>query len=222
MDEHPQTRAGPVTLREIAAEFGDEFLSWDRGLPGTFFALFVRPARVVRAYLDERSRRYTRPLRYLLLSVALGLLANWWAYDHGDAERLLSPQEQQLRQSAFLIEHAALMTLLILPLVAVGMRLAFAGLGLRYVDALVLLGYTQAQVNLVSLVIPLWHATVGSRVLDVPVVIAVIGYLIWAWASTARGRAWRRWLSAVIAFVLAQAINAGVVSLVVFLARKLS
>ena len=222
MSERPNHRDEPVTLREIAAEFGDEFLSWDRGLPGTFIALFARPAAVARAYLIERSHKYTRPLRYLLLSIALSLLANWWAYDYRAAAQLLTAQEQQLRESVFLVEHAALLTLLILPLVALAMRAAFAGLQVRYVDALVLLGYTQAQVNLVSLAIPLWHATVGTRLLDLPVTLVLVVYLVWAWASNAQGRGWRRWSAAMLAFILAQTINAAVVSLMVWLAHVLS
>lgn len=208
----------PVTLEEVLSEVGDEFLSLDRGLPGTMLALCLRPARVARAYLFERDRRYVRPLRYLLLSIALGLLASWIVLDKLGMRASLGASERALQQSSFLLEHAALLTLLVLPLVAGAMRLLFHGLKLRYLDALVLLAYTQAQVNLLSLLALGWLVLAGDN--DGQGVLGLVAavYLVWSWAGFAQGPAWRRWLAAVLSLVAGQLINAGVVSLVVKLA----
>lgn len=197
---------GPVTLREIGAELRAEFLEWDRGLPGTLRAVSVRPAEVARAYLERRDRRYTRPLRYLLLSIVASVAVSWLVYerieviDQADAERA--------RNVPFLMEHAALLTLAILPGVAALMRGLFHGLGIRYVDALVLLGYTQAQANWFGLAAPLLLLAGVPKAGALVVAAVVVAWLAWAWAGFGQGPAWRRWAAAIGTLVLGQALNA--------------
>lgn len=203
----PVKRDKSLSLREVFDEINEEFFSLDRGLPGTFLRLCWRPREVIRAYLDERSRRFTRPLRYLLIAIALSLLVGWLAYDHFGAVFVLGETERRIRESEWLVEHSALLTLLFLPLLAVVIRLCFFGLNVRYIDALVTLGYTQAQVHLFSLILPIWHASVGNRWIDLPVTGLVLAYLVWAWSSVADGPLWRRLPAAVLALILAQTLN---------------
>lgn len=206
MDERKQ---GPVTLREIGAEFSAEYLQWDRGLPGTFVAVTLRAGAVARAYL-AREDTWVRPLRYLLLSIVASVGVAWVVYEHLGPSRTLAAGATGA-DAPFLLEHAALLTLLVLPLVALVMRAAFHGLGVRYVDALVLLGYTQAQVN--------WFGTIGPPLLlaGAPQAMlvglsgAIALWLVWAWAGFARGPAWRRWLAALASLVLGQALNGAIV-----------
>jgi hypothetical protein len=201
-----------VTLKEILDEASDELFSLDRGLPGTFLSLCWRPAHVVRAYLFARdARRYVRPLRYLLLSIALSVAASWLVLDKWGFRDRLGASEQALAQTSFLLEYAAVLTLLVLPLIATALRLAFHGLQVRYVDALVLLGYTQAQINLLSLLGLGWLAVSGSNDAQVPLALVGTAYLVWSWSGFATGPAWRRWLSSLLALVLGQVINAAVV-----------
>ena len=207
MDQRPDR--GPVTLREIGAEFSAEYLQWDRGLPGTFRAVTQRAAEVARAYLERRGDRFVRPLRYLLLSIVASVSVSWLVY-----ERLGLPQgtdAEAARQVPFLIEHAALLTLAVLPLVALVMRGAFHGLGVRYVDALVLLAYTQAQANWFGVLGPLLLLAGAPQGVVVALGVAVAGWLLWSWASFGVGPAWRRWVAAASSLLLGQALNGGIV-----------
>lgn len=200
---------GPVTLREIGAEFSAEYLQWDRGLPGTFRAVTLRAAEVARAYLERRGEAYVRPLRYLLLSIVASVAVSWLAF-----ERIGLPRgagAEAARQVPFLLEHAALLTLAVLPLVALLLRAAFHGLGVRYVDALVLLGYTQAQANWFGVLGPLLLLAGAPQAAPVALGALIALWLLHAWASFGIGPAWRRWLAALASLVLGQALNGAVV-----------
>ncbi|HET7845769.1 MAG TPA: DUF3667 domain-containing protein [Xanthomonadales bacterium] len=64
-----------LTLRAIGEQVADELLSFDRGLPWTFAQLSWRPGNAVRAYLERRDPRLTKPLRYFVIVLAAAGLA---------------------------------------------------------------------------------------------------------------------------------------------------
>jgi hypothetical protein len=209
---------GPVTLREIGADLRAEFLQWDRGLPGTLWAVSVRPAEVARAYLQARDRRYVRPLRYLLLSIVVSVAVSWLVYERFGLLQAADPEHA--KDVPLLLDHAALITLLVLPLVAGVMRGLFHGLGVRYVDALVLLGYTQAQGNLFGVLAPLLLLAGAPEIATLALAGAVIVWMVRAWAGFASGPAWRRWVAAFGSLVLGQALNGAVVFALLQVARR--
>lgn len=71
------TAAGKPRLdtRAFLREVGDEFFSFDRGLPFTLTQLLWRPGWTIRRYVVERDPRLTRPVRMLLICLALAALA---------------------------------------------------------------------------------------------------------------------------------------------------
>lgn len=200
---------GLVTLREIGAEFSAEYLQWDRGLPGTFRAVTLRPATVARAYLARRGDRYVRPLRYLLLSILASVSVSWLVFERIGLPR--GTDAEASRQVPFLLEHAALLTLAVLPLVALLLRATFHGLGVRYVDALVLLGYTQAQVNWFGVLGPLLLLAGAPQAVPVALGVLIVLWVLYGWATFGIGPAWRRWLAALASLLLGQALNGVVV-----------
>jgi len=203
--------AEPVTLRELLLDARDELLQWERGLPGTLRWLLQRPALVVRSFVWQRSPRFVRPLRFLLLSVAVFVLTDWFIHQQLGLKVVDGKRDAF---ADFLLEHIAVLQVLLLPLMALLMRLLFQGLQLRYVDALVTLGYSQAMVNLASALLLLllvwWPANV---LLQAGHTVLVVIYVLWAWASTGIGPAWRRWLAAVATLLLAQTLNAAFLAL---------
>lgn len=215
MSGEPTPRTGPVTLGEMAAGVRDEFTQWDRGLIGTFIAMAWKPASVAWAFLQDRDPRYAKPWRYLVFSIVVNVAATWFVLDQLGFRERLGLRAEHNAQLAFILDNAAVLTLLVLPLAAVAMRLFFLGLQVRYVDALVVMFYTQAQSNLYSLVSLAGLAMLGAGVTDIPLTIFVVAYMLWAWASFASGPWWRRILAAALTLVAAQALNAAVVLLAV-------
>ncbi|WP_157591331.1 DUF3667 domain-containing protein [Permianibacter aggregans] len=208
----PEQPNNPVTLREILQETRDEVLQWDHGLPGTLHWLLRQPALVIRHYLWQRSGRFTRPLRFLLLSVAVTILMDWLVHRQLGWRSLVTPAADL---DNFLIENSAVLLLLILPIIALVFRLCFFGLQIRYVDALVTLAYTQGLINffgaLMILLLPLAPA---QRIVLIVVTLMMMMYTLWAWSSVAVGPVWRRWLAALGALVLAQVANAAYLQLI--------
>lgn len=123
--------------------------------------------------------------------------------------------QQQSDQIAFVLDNAAVITLIVLPLVALLMRLCFIGLNVRFIDALVALFYTQGQVNLVGVMSVAAMALTNSQAANVPFVALTLIYFVWAWASFASGPIWRRVLAAVLTLVLGQVINGLIVYAIV-------
>lgn len=202
----PSTPEDLVTLRELLIEARDEALQWDRGFPGTVRWLVQQPTLVIRGLLWQRSQRFTRPLRFLLITVAIAVLMEWLIRDQlgwGSAA------SEQAKLDSFLLEHAAILQLLLLPLIAAFMRLCFFGLQLRYVDALVTMAYVQGMVNLLgALMLPLQADYPYANWLTGAAGLVLVGYALWVWASVAIGPAWRRWLASVLLLVLSSLLNA--------------
>lgn len=204
MTPHGERR--PITLREFAAGVRDDLFQLDRGLIGTFIDLAWRPGHTVRAFTVERDPRYAKPWRYLLFGVVAAISATWFVLDIlGYRARLGLPAAAE--DISFVVDNAALLTLITLPIVALVMRLCFVGLKLRYLDALIVLFYTQGQVNLYGLAALAGIAATNSQIADIPVTVGVLSYLIWAWAACAAGPWWRRLLAALLTLVGGQLIN---------------
>lgn len=62
-------------MRVFFADLGDELFSLDRGLPWTFLRLSFNPGRNIRHYIEWRDPRLAKPLRYLLVCLALAAIA---------------------------------------------------------------------------------------------------------------------------------------------------
>jgi hypothetical protein len=201
-----EDRPRPITLRELAAGVRDDLLQWDRGLLGTFIGLTWKPGRVIRGFIEDRDERYSKPWRYLLFSVVAYVAATWFVLDNLGLRAELG-LDQNRDQIAFLLDNAAILTLAILPFAAVIMRVCFIGLNVRYIDALVALFYTQGQTNLYGVLSVALLALTHSQAANVPISIAIIVYLFWAWAAFARGPWWRRLLASFLTLVGAQAMS---------------
>lgn len=204
----------PVTLVELAAGVRDDLFQWDRGIVGTFIGLMWKPGRVIRGFLVDRDERYAKPWRYLIFGVLANVAAAWFVLDNLGYRETLGLQQQSDR-IAFVLDNAAVITLIVLPLVALLMRLCFIGLNVRYIDALVALFYTQGQVNLFGVASVAAMALTNSQAANLPFVALTLCYFIWAWAAFATGPIWRRVLAAVLTLALGQIINGLIVYAVV-------
>jgi hypothetical protein len=70
---------GRLTIRRLVLDFVVRKLGLEGGLLRTIVDLTIRPASMIRAYVDGRRQRYTNPVAYLLLSAgAYVLLAKTW------------------------------------------------------------------------------------------------------------------------------------------------
>ena len=191
---------GPLTLRQLGQEFREEVLSLDRGLAGTFLALWRAPADVARGYVARRDPRYVRPLRYLMIAVTVNIALAWlWL------ERDAAAGSERAR-ATFLLEHSVLLLFVVVPVLALLMRVLLGRLQVSLLDAFVVLGYTQAQVTWIASLATLATGA-GPAWLPQALSLGAAAYLVWAWASFARGATWARWCAALAMLVLGQVAN---------------
>ncbi|MET0328057.1 MAG: DUF3667 domain-containing protein [Luteimonas sp.] len=159
----------PTTARRIDWAFiHDEVrrgaLSLERGLLHTLLRLLFQPGRLLRDYLDGHRAGYVKPLWLLLSTAALVTLLNRYAPGVGAfagssaeaqaasgadaAGSILAQSYQQTSQWAS--AHLALATLIVLPLEAACLKLAFWRVrGLNYPEWLTITAYLTAQTFLV-------------------------------------------------------------------------
>ncbi len=89
-DAAPPLQAGPgieltsagvprLDSRRFMAELAAELIGADRGLRYTCRELLLRPGLTIRRYIIERDARLTRPIRFLLITLALATLAAQFA-----------------------------------------------------------------------------------------------------------------------------------------------
>lgn len=201
-------------MGELAAGVRDDLFQWDRGIVGTFIGLIWKPGRVIRGFLEDRDERHAKPWRYLLFGVLANVVAAWFVLDNLGYRGALGLGNQSA-QIAFVLDNAAIITLVVLPLVALSMRICFIGLNVRYIDALVALFYTQGQVNLYGVASVAAMALTNSQAANLPFIALTLIYFVWAWASFASGPMWRRLLAAVLTLTLGQIINGLVVYAVI-------
>lgn len=62
-----------ISVRSLARQLGEEFLSLERGVPWTFVQLFRRPGTVLRGYVEGTEARAAPPVRYLVIGMAATL-----------------------------------------------------------------------------------------------------------------------------------------------------
>lgn len=63
-----------LSVRAFIHELVDEVFSLDRGLPWTLGQLLLHPGTTIRRYVVQRDPRVTRPIRLLLISLAVAAL----------------------------------------------------------------------------------------------------------------------------------------------------
>ncbi|MCB1553476.1 MAG: DUF3667 domain-containing protein [Xanthomonadales bacterium] len=207
--------SGPLTLHEALREARHDWLDLEHGALGTLIDMTVRPAKVMRAYLYERRRDYVRPLRYLLFSVAAQVAASYALLSSAFMQEQVQKQGEEVARAHWLLDNAAVLTLVLLPLIAGVLRLCFMRHGVRYVDALVVATYSQAQLNLFAAALVAPAAYFGGLVLPAVLGTLTLVYAVYAWASfPSVGRWWTRTLLAVLALLLCQGLNSALVWLV--------
>ncbi len=204
---------GALTVGEIWQDLADGLFSFERGLPYTFATLWWKPATQARRYLATRDPALIRPLRYLLVAVAVYSALTWALLSQFADFAELGATGQQVAQTELVLRHAAWLVLLILPLIALLMRVLAWRSPLRFIDALVLLAYAQAQVLLGQALLVVPVAVFGSNLLAQIVGTLISLYMVFAIATFIPTRRWWAWIAAVLTVVLGTLANAVIVQL---------
>jgi hypothetical protein len=182
---------GRFTVRGIVAHLVTDAFDLNRGLLFTAAALFRRPGEAVREYVSGATVRYTNPVKYLVVCVALVVFVTIQLGATGEvaggfAEGLGTESAAKAQQVTELLNrYMNVLMALAVPFMAGASRLLFRRAGLNYAEHLIFNLYVYAQQSLLFLPFaPLW----GLR-LPAFKVLPLLAYCLamqvyYAWAAT--------------------------------------
>lgn len=149
---------GRLTVRGVAQQVAHDVMNLDRGLVFTVLELTRRPGDAIRDYVDGRRVRYTGPVRYFVLAVALGTFASTQFGVTDDVARELvkgmgqAPPVTARQISQFMAQWMTLFMALSMPVWAAVTRGIFARARMTYAEHLALNLYAYAQQTLLLVV----------------------------------------------------------------------
>lgn len=213
-----RVQAGRLTVRGIVSHLVTDAFDLNRGLLFTATALFRRPGEAVREYLAGATVRYTNPVKYLLVLVALtvvmfmrlDVIETQVAMVSGDVtEKSAQAQQLHAQFSAWLSRHMNLLMIAGVPVIAWLSRRLFRPAGFTYAEHLVFNVFAYAQMCLLSLlVLPLTQAAGLGRPGMMAASLVNVAYYVWALASFTRSRPLRGILGGVAVQALSMAAMA--------------
>jgi len=182
---------GRFTVRTIVAHLVTDAFDLNRGLLFTAVALFRRPGEVVREYVSGATVRYTNPVKYLVVCVALvvfatiqlgatGEVAGGFAEGFG-TEAAVEAQ----RVTELLNRYMNVLMALAVPFMAAASRLLFRRARLNYAEHLIFNLYVYAQQSLLFLpFVPLWGLRLPAFKLLLLLAYCLAMLVYYAWAAT--------------------------------------
>jgi hypothetical protein len=179
------------TLRSILTQLVTDAFDLNRGLLFTALSLFRRPGEVVREYVSGATVRYTNPVKYLVVCVALVVFASIQLGATGEVaggftEEYGAGSAAKVQQVTELLDrYMNVLMVLAVPFMAAASRLFFRRAGLNYAEHLIFNLYVYAQQSLLFLpFVPLW----GLRMpvlKALPLLAYCVAMLVYyAWAAT--------------------------------------
>lgn len=214
-----------LTVRGIAQQVAHDVLNVDRGILFTALELTRRPGPAVRDYVAGRRVRYTGPVKYFVLALALGTFVSTQAGVMDEVAGQLamrmgeSPPVTAAQISRFMAQWMTLFMAAGLPVRAAATRLLFRSAGMTYAEHLAMNLYVYAHQTAMLV------AALASAVLFRPWdSFLVTGWLLlaaayYAWACTGFFRMRARWavplalvalVTATLAYFLAASFVIGV------------
>jgi hypothetical protein len=182
------------TVRGIVTHLATDAFDLNRGLLFTAVALFRRPGEVVREYVSGATVRYTNPVKYLVVCVALVVFASIQLGATGELAGGFTEGygADKARQATELLNrYMNVIMAVAVPFMAAASRLLFRRAGLNFAEHLIFNLYVYAQQSLLFLPFaPLWGLrTPGLKALPVlAYCLAMLVYYAWAATSFFGGR----------------------------------
>jgi len=119
-----------ITFKNLIQEFSNRFLNLDNSLTRTFLHLFSQPKKVIDGYINGLRKRYLNVFSYFAISLTISGLYTFFIKKYKDDILLNSlSSEKQIEitkmTSDFSFEYQSVISLLIIPLLALISRFVF-------------------------------------------------------------------------------------------------
>ena len=75
-----------LSWKDVFSDFIDNVFNLDKGFLFTLWNVLIRPGKVGRAFINGERKKYTSPIRYLIIAVAVQALFDYWLIAAGPNE----------------------------------------------------------------------------------------------------------------------------------------
>jgi len=192
------TRVARLSVRALLARSASELTSFEQPLLRTLKGLLLHPGRVAADYVDGKRARYTNPIKWALLTSGLAFLVAR-LFEGSKPVRIQltvgNDEPAWLRSALDRVSSnmAILFVLVMLPLLALSLRLCFFRSQRRVAEELVLVLYTYGCAALLQVVLAVLALT------GLPTTFSGVLPLVWtAWAAVPFHREHRAWVSVLL------------------------
>lgn len=151
-----------ITIKNIIAEFNQQFLNYDNKLLKTFRHLIIKPELVIDAYITGNRKKYVNVITYLAVSLSLigfQLLILRKVYPEKMANSAtssgLNPElEKRIAEvGEYLFDYFGLITIVFIPITALSTYIIFRNRRHNYAEHIILNMYTTAQFTILLFLI---------------------------------------------------------------------
>lgn len=214
-----KAKTGRITIKQIFKDLRDHFIHFDQGFLFTIKELTLRPGHTVREYIDGKRVKHIKPLRFMFWATAISLLVvNFFGF----SEKLIAEIETNKEIGAtaqknhagvkmvhFLTEHPSVMTLMLIPFIALSAMLFYRKQRLNYAEHFSAAAYFMGQLSFLSIFTSVSFMSTQHLNLTVAAIagslqwIAWMIYCGWAYSQFARqSNKWQAWIKGALSLIM--------------------
>jgi hypothetical protein len=156
----------------LAQDIQQGLLPFDKGIFFTIKELFTRPGHSIREYLEGKRVRHFKPIAMILvLAGILGLISHYFQFDMLSDTIQVNSTGSQAKEvlksfneiSELVSDHYDILSLILLPVFALGTFLAFRKKGYNFIEHLVLNAFLTGQRLVLRIVLfPFYYVLRGT------------------------------------------------------------
>ncbi len=157
-----------LTLKNLFADFCQQFLNYDNKFLQTFIALFRYPEEVIDTYIHGTRKKYVNVLSYFTIAITISgiqlYILNKFFPEAMDLTTIKTAQSEKFSNAGldFLKEYQSIIMMLYVPLYALLAQLVFLKIKrFNYTEHLVIFMYILAQMSVVGTVLTIGTASFG-------------------------------------------------------------
>lgn len=212
-----------LTMKNLCADFSQQFLNYDNTFLKTFIALFKKPEEVIGGYIDGTRKKYVNAITYFAIALTLSglqiFILNKFFPEAMNLESMTTEGMDDMQQNiSFMQEYQSIFYMLMVPVYALMSKLIFFNIKrFNYTEHVVINMYLSAHFSIVTSILIVLAAAVGIQYMTsgLTTIIFQIAYSAYAFKRlyklTSKGILLRSLLFLVVLAVLIILISIGFV-----------
>lgn len=157
-----------LTIRNLFAHFGEQFLNYDNKFLQTFITLFRKPEDVIGSYIEGTRKKYVNVVSYFAIAITLAgvqlYIINKFFPEVMDLSSISveGSEEMNNKNLAFISEYQSIVMMFYVPFYALISKVVFLNYKqYNYTEHLVIFMYILAQITIFGLFLTLSGAMLG-------------------------------------------------------------